>query len=136
MEVYGEGARDSVPDLIVEFEKGVVAVINPLGDQVVEKANYDGRQHGTHEPDGIIVAHGPGIKKGEELDGDIVDIVPTVLAYLGISVPRHIDGKVLTGAFTQPPDVNYEDVDLGGSAPAGYSDAEQAEVERKAEARS
>ena len=129
-QVYGEEARDSVPDLIVEFEKGVVAVINPLGDQVVQKANYDGKQHGTHEPDGIIVAHGPGIKKGEELDGDIVDIVPTVLAYFGISVPRHIDGKVLSGAFTQPPDVDYEDVDLGGAAPAGYSDAEQAEVEK------
>jgi hypothetical protein len=26
--------------------------------------------------------------------------------------------------------VDYEDVDLGGSAPAGYSDAEQAEVEK------
>ena len=130
-EVYGEGAKiDSLPDLIVEFEKGVVAVINPLGDEVVQKANYDGKQHGTHEPDGILIAHGPGIKSGEKLNGELVDIVPTVLAYFGISVPRHIDGKVLEGAFVEPPKVDFEDVDIGGSAPAGYTDAEQAEVEK------
>jgi len=59
-----------------------------------------------------------------------VDIVPTVLAYFGISVPRHIDGKVLSSAFVEPPQVDYEDVDFGGSAPTDYSDAEQAEVEK------
>jgi predicted AlkP superfamily phosphohydrolase/phosphomutase len=129
-QVYGESARDSAPDLVAEFGKGVVQVIYPLGDAVVEPARYDGKQHGTHERNGIIAIHGPGIKSGEKLDGDIIDIVPTVLAYFGISVPRHIDGKVLSGAFIEPPDVDFEDMDFGGSAPADYSDAEQAEVER------
>jgi predicted AlkP superfamily phosphohydrolase/phosphomutase len=129
-EVYGESARDSAPDLVVEFQKGVVAIINPLGDTVVQQARFNGKQHGTHEPDGILVVRGPGIKSSEKLDGDIIDIVPTVLAYFGISVPRHIDGKVLNGAFIDPPDVDYEDMDFGGSAPADYSDAEQAEVEK------
>jgi predicted AlkP superfamily phosphohydrolase/phosphomutase len=131
VEVYGRIATvSSLPDLVVEFANGVVGVIYPLGDSAVNKANFDGKQHGTHEPDGILVAHGPGIKSGEKLDGDLVDIVPTVLAYFGISVPRHIDGKVLEGAFVEPPKVDYEDVDLGVSVPAGYSDAEQAEVEK------
>jgi len=129
-EVYGESARDSAPDLVVEFQKGVVAVINPLGDTVVQQARFDGKQHGTHEPDGILVVRGPGIKSSEKLDGDIVDIVPTVLAYFGISVPRHIDGKVLNGAFIDPPDVDYEDIDFDRSKPTDYSDAEQAEVEK------
>ena len=131
VEVYGEGAKiDSLPDLVVEFAGGVVGVIYPLGDSAVNKADFDGKQHGTHEPDGILVVHGPGIKSGQKLDGNLIDIVPTVLAYFGISVPRHIDGKVLSGAFVEPPKVDYEDVDVGGSAPTDYSDAEQAEVEK------
>ncbi|MHC5062010.1 MAG: hypothetical protein ACYTFK_13105 [Planctomycetota bacterium] len=130
-QVYGRSKPDSMPDLVVELEKGVVAVINPLGDDAVCKADYDGKQHGTHEPEGVIAIHGPGIKKGRQLDGDIVDIVPTVLAYFGISVPRHIDGKVLSGAFAEPPKIVYEDIDFTDSASAEYSDAEQARVEQQ-----
>jgi len=130
-QVYGEATTvSSLPDLVIEFAAGVVGVIYPLGASAVNKADFDGKQHGTHDPNGILVVHGPGIKSGEKLDGDIVDIVPTVLAYFGISVPRHIDGKVLSAAFVEPPKVDYEDVDITGSAPAGYSDAEQAEVEK------
>jgi arylsulfatase A-like enzyme len=63
------------------------------------------------------------------LDGQIVDIAPTVLAYLGIAVPRHMDGKVLDG-FSQPLGAHYEDVDRSGTASTDYTDEEQAAVER------
>ena len=131
VEVYPDAtAVDSLPDLVAEFAHGVVGVIYPLGSSAVQEADFDGKQHGTHEPEGIIVMNGPGIKNNQKLNGDLVDIVPTILAYFGIAVPRHIDGKVLSGAFVEPPRVNYVDLDFGGPSPAGYSDAEQTEVEK------
>jgi predicted AlkP superfamily phosphohydrolase/phosphomutase len=56
-------------------------------------------QTGHHTMDGIVVLHGPGVKAGEAIRGDIIDIAPTVLYVLGLPVPSIIDGKVLQAAF-------------------------------------
>jgi len=60
------------------------------------------RAHLEHEPEGILVAAGPGIRRGHELDGaSVLDVTPTLLAYLGQPVGRDMDGKVLTGLFEE-----------------------------------
>jgi hypothetical protein len=56
-------------------------------------------QTGHHTMDGIVVLHGPGVKAGEAIRGDIIDIAPTVLYALGLPVPSLMDGKVLQAAF-------------------------------------
>ena len=56
-------------------------------------------QTGHHTMDGIVVLHGPGVKAGEAIRGDIIDIAPTVLYALGLPVPSIMDGKVLQAAF-------------------------------------
>ncbi len=49
---------------------------------------------------------GPDIKKDELLHGSsVLDITPTVLALYGLPVGADMDGKVLVGAFAQPPQV-------------------------------
>lgn len=57
--------------------------------------------YATHHPDGIFVAHGPGIRAGEEIAAlRIADITPTVLYSLGLPVAQSMEGQAATGAFT------------------------------------
>ncbi len=59
-----------------------------------------GRWH--HDP-GLLVVAGPGIRRGVVLSGNanVLDITPTLLAVLGLPVPRTMQGKVLTEAFDE-----------------------------------
>ncbi|MCK5271101.1 MAG: alkaline phosphatase family protein [Sedimentisphaerales bacterium] len=126
-ETYGPVRdRDSLPDLVVQYQEGYITKIHPLGEIVVAP-DVD---QGTHGRDGVLVAHGPGVREGAKLNGNIVDIVPTILAYLGVSIPNHVDGKVLDGAFITPPDTNYEDISVDSVRNVEYSDAEQEVVEK------
>jgi hypothetical protein len=61
---------------------------------------YNIRQSGTHHPDGMIVFHGPGVRVGEEVSGTLIDVVPTVLALLGMPVGLDMDGKVIESAIS------------------------------------
>lgn len=56
-----------------------------------------------HRPYGIICMKGPGIKKGERIYGaSLLDITPTVLTLLGLSVGSDMDGRPLLQAFDPP----------------------------------
>ncbi len=56
-----------------------------------------------HQDPGILVLAGPGIRRGALLTGNanVLDITPTLLAVLGLPVPRTMQGKVLTEAFDE-----------------------------------
>jgi predicted AlkP superfamily phosphohydrolase/phosphomutase/tetratricopeptide (TPR) repeat protein len=59
-----------------------------------------------HRDFGILAMKGPGIKRDELLHGaSVLDIAPTLLTVFGLPVGADMDGKVLTGAFEQAPDV-------------------------------
>jgi len=50
-----------------------------------------------HRMHGIMLMHGPDIKRGKKLEGlNITDIAPTSLYLLGKAVPEYMDGKVMT----------------------------------------
>jgi predicted AlkP superfamily phosphohydrolase/phosphomutase len=52
---------------------------------------------GTHSEEGIIICKGPDFREGHEIDGaSIMDVAPTILHLMGLGVPSHADGKVLT----------------------------------------
>jgi predicted AlkP superfamily phosphohydrolase/phosphomutase len=128
IETYGKECDFSaLPDLVLEYERGCESKIDPLGEAVIESKEPDG----THDRQGIFVAYGPGVSNGIRLDADIVDISPTVLAYLGIPVPRYVDGKVLSELFNEPLVPQYADVHRPGPIATEYSDAEQARVEEQ-----
>lgn len=45
---------------------------------------------------GILILNGPGIKKGVEIkDAELIDVAPTILRLMGVTVPADMDGKVL-----------------------------------------
>lgn len=56
-----------------------------------------------HREFGIFAARGPGIKKNEKIYGaSLLDITPTILAYLGIPIGEDMDGMVLNDLFEEP----------------------------------
>jgi hypothetical protein len=58
--------------------------------------------YGTHHPDGIFMAAGPGIRRSAELGPfSIVDITPTLLHALELPLPSDLDGAVTTAAFEE-----------------------------------
>lgn len=54
-----------------------------------------------HRQNGIFIAYGKDIKKGKEIEANIVDIVPTILHIFDIPVPSYIDGRVLKEIFAE-----------------------------------
>ncbi len=60
-------------------------------------------QH-RHGPDGVLLLHGPGVRRGHRLEGShVLDVFPTVLALLGLPLPADAAGEVLDEAFEAPP---------------------------------
>jgi len=59
------------------------------------------RNSGYHRMEGTFIACGPNINRGQEVRGaEMIDIAPTLLYWLGLPVPRNMDGKVL-GIFEE-----------------------------------
>ena len=55
---------------------------------------------GTHHPEGIFVAAGPGIRRGLSVSPlSIVDVAPMLLHLLGLPVPEDMQGRVPTELF-------------------------------------
>ena len=50
---------------------------------------------GYHEPDGILVASGPGITPGSHPEASIADIAPTLLTALGVAPPAHMEATAV-----------------------------------------
>ena len=52
-------------------------------------------QPGTHQLNGILIASGGPIRAGATTAAGILDVAPTVLALMGLPVPRDMPGRVL-----------------------------------------
>jgi predicted AlkP superfamily phosphohydrolase/phosphomutase len=77
---------------------------------------------GTHRLDGILFLHGPGLRPGGEVTGAALwDVAPTILALMGLPIPKNMDGQVLTAALDDTAraqlTVTYSDPVEGGPAP-------------------
>jgi tetratricopeptide (TPR) repeat protein len=57
-----------------------------------------------HRMMGMIVLHGPGIRRGERIHGaSLLDVLPTLLAYLNLPIGRDMPGAVMLRAFHPQP---------------------------------
>lgn len=86
---------------------------------------------GTHRPEGVVIAYGPGVQPGHIQSANLIDITPTVLAYLNTPIPKGFDGRVLTDLFA--PDtlsITYQDDedDLQTGGGHRFSAEEEAQV--------
>jgi predicted AlkP superfamily phosphohydrolase/phosphomutase len=67
---------------------------------------------GSHDEKGILLARGPGIVPGSRITGaNLIDMPPTILHAMELSVPSDMDGRVLTEMFG-PDGREVEKVDL------------------------
>ncbi len=96
---------------------------------------------GTHRLEGIIVARAPALKTGVNIDNSLlIDLAPTILHLLGVSVPEDMDGAVLTSAFRpefladHPVESGAASGTSGGERASGYTDEESAKVEERLQA--
>jgi hypothetical protein len=124
-------ADENYPDYIITFLPGIESRISPEGHSVVNSGVIDGKQTGTHEQNGIFLFHGNEVKSNFQYDAQIIDINPTLLVYLGIPVPNHIDGKTLSDIFIHPHQIRHQDATCRKNESADYSDKQQSEVEKR-----
>jgi predicted AlkP superfamily phosphohydrolase/phosphomutase len=98
-----EGAHaDSAPDIVIDWKNMEYWAFDVIsGGRKVIGPNLKTRS-GGHRMNGIFLAHGPAIASGAEArDANIVDVAPTLLQALGLPVPEHMDGRVLTEIFRE-----------------------------------
>lgn len=96
---------------------------------------------GDHRIEGVFIASGPAFRAGAKPEGaDLLDIAPTVLHLLGVSVPSDMDGRVLTEVLDpslapsagSPPTPSSESAPTEGN-PVGvaYTDEEDAAIQQR-----
>ncbi len=91
------------PDLIV-VPRPDLTVSRDLNDRLW--LDHFHEELGTHRPDGILMAAGPGIRRGRlETAAALIDLAPTVLAAAGVGIPDDMDDRVLEELFETPPAV-------------------------------
>lgn len=93
---------------------------------------------GTHYPDGVFAARGPGIRAGASLPTlSILDVAPALMYSLGLPIPSDFEGHLPQAAFEaeqldrQPPQVGppteSPDLETESVANSGLSDQEEEE---------
>jgi tetratricopeptide (TPR) repeat protein len=61
----------------------------------------------NHRPQGVCMLRGPGVKRGEALEGaSLLDVTPTVLTLLGLPVGADMDGRAWVEALERPAEVD------------------------------
>jgi predicted AlkP superfamily phosphohydrolase/phosphomutase len=130
---YGlKKAYEHFPDYVISLYPGVVNHIEPIGP-IVTTGDFEGKQTGTHALDGVFLMAGPDILEGHQTNATIVDIAPTILSYMGVSVPDYMDGNVMKSAFKTPPETSYlhRDIEDVARKKGIYSEEQQSEVEKQ-----
>jgi predicted AlkP superfamily phosphohydrolase/phosphomutase len=125
-EVYHGPFAGNGPDLIAEPAEdytfgapSLVAHQRPFAD-----IDFELEIPGGHHPDGILIWAGKGAGAQRSHHAELIDVAPTVLARMGVSVPEHMDGRVLGEWFDTPLEADLqawalaeaEDVDEGYSS--------------------
>ena len=80
--------------------------MEPLGPgkRLIERLIGDPDISGSHEaaPDGFLLAYGSSVASGRQQQrASVVDVVPTILYFLGLPIGRDMDGYVRTDLFQQ-----------------------------------
>jgi predicted AlkP superfamily phosphohydrolase/phosphomutase len=114
-ELYHGNYIDSAPDIIISWneDKNYAYLFRPsftaknaspidrMSQKEMKKiANFMLKRSGSHRDEGIFVITGKRINPGANLNkSEIIDIAPTILYLLDISIPVDMDGKVLSDCF-------------------------------------
>ncbi len=72
-----------------------------VGKRMLERYLGDAELSGSHEdaPDGFMLAYGAAVAPGRKDRASVVDVVPTILYFLGLPVAHDMDGYAKTEVF-------------------------------------
>ena len=111
--VLGSALESLAPgDLLLVVSTFGMEPLSP-GKRMLEQLVGNPRISGTHErgPDGFLLAYGSAVAAGHPTRASLVDLVPTILYYLGLPVARDMSGYARTdlfeSAFTASRPVSY-----------------------------
>jgi predicted AlkP superfamily phosphohydrolase/phosphomutase len=99
-EIYRGPHAAGGPDLVIETAP-TVCMVEGLGRRAVMAAGQGPEERtGNHARDGILVLHGPAVRRDVVLPTvAIEDVTPTVLYLMGLAVDSDMDGRVLVEAL-------------------------------------
>jgi predicted AlkP superfamily phosphohydrolase/phosphomutase len=99
-EVYPE-VKGVAPDLIVHFGDLLWRSVGTIGggEGIHTFENDTGPDDANHAQEGLFVLAAPGVRPGAYDEAHLLDIAPTVLELLGVSVPGSMRGQSLLPAL-------------------------------------
>src|SRR6185436_3005433 len=101
-EAIGRAILGLAPDDLLLVVSGYGMEPFPVLKRVLERMIGDPELSGTHEaaPDGFLMAYGSTINHARlPTRASLVDVVPTVLYFLGLPIGRDMDGYARTDLF-------------------------------------
>lgn len=151
-EIYDGPYTERSPDLIVRtrFPGGYAyqgknsrqarptASVDQVRIDAPGSMKFYAAKSGSHRDYGILLAQGPMIDAGKQLEGArLIDVVPTIFHLLGEPVPRDMDGVVLRDALrpeflaAQPLVAGEADTQREGSEAPTYSEEDEAIISQR-----
>jgi predicted AlkP superfamily phosphohydrolase/phosphomutase len=138
-EVYPGAPPDDPPDLVAAtrgfayISRDIVTAGTRafLTEEARQAVGWRHEQGGIHRMNGIFVACGPRIRRGERIEGaSLADLAPTILCLLKTPIPRRMDGRPLVEALAEglAGDAGYTDRD---TRPQPRSSAESSDADRQ-----
>lgn len=100
-DLYEGEHLDAAPDVVLELDEAF-EVGHAGGSATVSgpERSKPGRSSATHRSHGVLVMSGPGVRAGHDLgEASLLDVPETMLWALGLEVPRHMEGEVISDAF-------------------------------------
>jgi len=96
-QAYPGAAMETAPDLLLALrDRGFVSILNADRPLAPRPAVL-----GTHRPEGVFLAAGPGIGRGPCSETvHLVDATPIALYSLGLPIPQDLEGRVPGDIFT------------------------------------
>lgn len=92
-DVFSGPHLDLAPDLTLELQDG--GLISILASDTPVRPRSE--PNGTHRPEGVFIARGPGLREGVELPQFSILDVPSLLLYtLGLPIPTEWEGEMPT----------------------------------------
>ncbi len=93
---YFKEARGDYPDLMVYFDDLYWRSAGTVGHSTKYLLENDtGPDDAVHAQDGIYILYDPQRRESKRKDAHIMDIAPTVLHCMGLSVPDDMEGKII-----------------------------------------
>lgn len=101
-EMIGRAIATLGPDDLLLVVSGFGMEPLSLSKRLIERVIGDPDVSGTHEaaPDGFLMAYGASVARGrQQVRASVLDIVPTILYFLGLPIGRDMDGYARTDVF-------------------------------------